>query len=138
MSLLTQIFLNAVYLKHGFLSLHLWNKKREIKIARCNWNTRTHFLYSTYNCKEEFLYIQFFSYLECCFIYLLCRNCEKEHVKENTFCAGLKSFKILPIEPLAVDSVKIGESQGSVALKQEYKNIKLYGLTKNLDIKNYK
>nr|XP_033333032.1 protein takeout-like [Megalopta genalis] len=50
---------------------------------------------------------------------------------------GMKAFKILPIEPLAVDSVKIGESQGSVSLRQEYKNIKLYGLTKQLVVKNY-
>ncbi|XP_076231190.1 take-out-like carrier protein [Calliopsis andreniformis] len=50
---------------------------------------------------------------------------------------GLKNFKILPIEPLAVDSVKIGESQGSVALRQEYRNIKLHGLTKHLEVKNY-
>ncbi|XP_029038213.2 protein takeout-like [Osmia bicornis bicornis] len=54
-----------------------------------------------------------------------------------SLAGGLKSFKILPIEPLAVDSVKIGESQGSVTLKQEYKNIKLYGLTKQLQIQNY-
>lgn len=51
---------------------------------------------------------------------------------------GLKSFKILPLEPLAVDSVKIGESEGSVTLAQEYKNIKLHGLTKGLQIHNYK
>lgn len=54
-----------------------------------------------------------------------------------SLAGGMKSFKILPLEPLAVDSVKIGESQGSVTLRQEYKNIKLYGLTKNLEIKNY-
>ncbi|XP_053985809.1 protein takeout-like [Hylaeus volcanicus] len=54
-----------------------------------------------------------------------------------SLAGGLKSFKILPIEPLAVDSVKIGESQGSVTLRQEYRNIKLHGLTKNLQIKNY-
>ncbi|XP_012273717.1 protein takeout [Orussus abietinus] len=50
---------------------------------------------------------------------------------------GLKSFRILPLEPLAVDSVKIGESQGPVTLKQEYKNIKLHGLTQGLQVKNY-
>lgn len=54
-----------------------------------------------------------------------------------SLAGGLKSFKILPIEPLAVDSVKIGDSQGSVTLKQEYRNIKLHGLTKNLQVKNY-
>ncbi|XP_066592798.1 protein takeout-like [Prorops nasuta] len=51
---------------------------------------------------------------------------------------GLKPFRILPIEPLAVESVKIGESEGSVTLKQEYRNIKLYGLTKGLQISNYR
>ncbi|XP_076173818.1 take-out-like carrier protein [Ptiloglossa arizonensis] len=54
-----------------------------------------------------------------------------------SLAGGLKNFKILPVEPLLVDSVKIGESQGSVALRQEYRNIKLHGLTKNLQIKNY-
>ncbi|XP_050460828.1 protein takeout [Cataglyphis hispanica] len=47
---------------------------------------------------------------------------------------GLKSFKILPLEPLAVNSVKIGESQGSVSLKQEYRNVKVHGLTKGLHL----
>ncbi|KAK1130646.1 hypothetical protein K0M31_018763 [Melipona bicolor] len=50
---------------------------------------------------------------------------------------GLKSFKILPLEPLLVNSVKIGGSQGSVSLRQEYRNIKLYGLTKNLELYNH-
>lgn len=50
---------------------------------------------------------------------------------------GLKSFKILPIEPLAVDSIKIGSSEGSISLKQEYRNIKIHGLTKNLKLNNY-
>ncbi|XP_043250259.1 protein takeout-like [Colletes gigas] len=54
-----------------------------------------------------------------------------------SIAGGLKSFKILPIEPLAVDSMKIGESEGSVSLRQEYRNIKLYGLTKDLEIRNY-
>ncbi|XP_076644016.1 take-out-like carrier protein [Halictus rubicundus] len=54
-----------------------------------------------------------------------------------SLAGGLKAFKILPIEPLAVESVKIGESQGSVALRQEYRNIKLHGLTKGLVVKNY-
>lgn len=52
-------------------------------------------------------------------------------------CLGLKDFKILPIEPLAINSVKIGETQGSVSLKQEYRNVKLYGLTKGLQVYNY-
>lgn len=51
---------------------------------------------------------------------------------------GIKSFKILPVEPLAVDSVKIGESEGSVTLSQEYRNIKLYGLTKGVKVYNYR
>ncbi|XP_017893279.1 protein takeout-like [Ceratina calcarata] len=66
-------------------------------------------------------------------------KCVAEAVKDAvvSLAGGLKSFKILPIEPLAVDSVKIGNSQGSVTLKQEYRNIKLHGLTKNLEVKNY-
>ncbi|XP_016905697.2 protein takeout [Apis cerana] len=66
-------------------------------------------------------------------------QCIADAVKDAvvSLAGGLKSFKILPIEPLTVDSVKIGESQGSVTLRQEYKNIKLYGLTKNLEVKNY-
>lgn len=55
-----------------------------------------------------------------------------------SLAGGLKSFKILPLEPLNVDSVKIGESEGSVSLMQEYKNIKIYGLTKGLVVSNYK
>lgn len=54
-----------------------------------------------------------------------------------SMAGGLKSFKILPVEPLTMESVKIGGSQGSVSLKQEYRNIKLYGLTKGLVVKNY-
>ncbi|XP_003488074.1 protein takeout-like [Bombus impatiens] len=50
---------------------------------------------------------------------------------------GLKSLRILPIEPLSVDSVNIGGTQGSVTLKQEYKNIKLYGLTKGIKLYNH-
>ncbi|XP_018348855.1 PREDICTED: protein takeout-like [Trachymyrmex septentrionalis] len=50
---------------------------------------------------------------------------------------GLKSFKILPIEPLAIDSIKIGSSEGSVSLKQEYRNVKIHGLTKNMELYNY-
>ncbi|KAF3427238.1 hypothetical protein E2986_02260 [Frieseomelitta varia] len=54
--------------------------------------------------------------------------------------AGGENFSvptIFPVEPLLVDNVKIGGSQGSVSLKQEYKNIKLYGLTKDLEIHNH-
>jgi len=53
-------------------------------------------------------------------------------------CLGLKDFKILPIEPLAIDSIKIGESEGSVSLKQEYKNVKIYRLTKDMQLYNYR
>jgi len=53
-------------------------------------------------------------------------------------CLGLKDFKILPLEPLAIDSIKIGESEGSMSLKQEYKNIKIYGITKDMQLYNYR
>ncbi|KZC08042.1 PREDICTED: protein takeout-like [Dufourea novaeangliae] len=67
-------------------------------------------------------------------------KCVSESARDAvvSLAGGLKSFKILPIEPLAVDSVKIGESQGSVTLRQEYRNIKLHGLTKQLEVKNYR
>ncbi|XP_017763070.1 PREDICTED: protein takeout-like [Eufriesea mexicana] len=66
-------------------------------------------------------------------------NCIAEAAQDAvvSLARGLKSFKILPIEPLAVDNLKIGESQGSVALRQEYKNIKIHGLTKDLKVKSY-
>lgn len=66
-------------------------------------------------------------------------SCVAEAAKNAiiSMAGGLKSFKILPIEPLAVDSVKIGEAQGSVTLKQEYRNIKLHGLTKDLQMLDY-
>ncbi|XP_011687141.1 PREDICTED: protein takeout-like [Wasmannia auropunctata] len=54
-----------------------------------------------------------------------------------SMAGGLKAFKILPLEPLAVDSIKIGESEGTVSLQQEYRNVKLYGLTKGLQVYNY-
>ncbi|KAK2582559.1 hypothetical protein KPH14_004850 [Odynerus spinipes] len=56
----------------------------------------------------------------------------------TSLAGGLKAFKILPLEPLAVDNIKIGEAEGSVSLMQEYKNIKLHGLTKGLVVKDYK
>ncbi|XP_071570862.1 take-out-like carrier protein [Temnothorax nylanderi] len=66
-------------------------------------------------------------------------ECITDAVKDAvvSLAKGLKSFKILPIEPLAVDTLKIGESQGSVSLKQEYRNAKIYGLTKDLQVYNY-
>ncbi|XP_011306432.1 protein takeout-like [Fopius arisanus] len=51
---------------------------------------------------------------------------------------GIKSLKLLPIDPLSVDKVTIGEGGGAVRLKQSYKNIKLYGLSKGLEISDYK
>ncbi|XP_011863107.1 PREDICTED: protein takeout [Vollenhovia emeryi] len=50
---------------------------------------------------------------------------------------GLKSFKILPLEPLEINNLEIGANDGSVALKQEYQNVKIYGLTKNLQVYDY-
>ncbi|XP_024876958.1 protein takeout-like [Temnothorax curvispinosus] len=66
-------------------------------------------------------------------------ECIADAVKDAvvSLAKGLKSFKILPIDPLVVDSLKIGESQGSVSLKQEYRNVKIYGLTKDLQVYNY-
>ena len=45
---------------------------------------------------------------------------------------GLKEFKILPLEPVDVNSITIGGSGGAVSLKQIYKNLKIYGVTKGL------
>lgn len=56
----------------------------------------------------------------------------------QSLAGGLKPFKILPLEPLTIDNIQIGESDGSVSLMQEYKNTQLYGITKDLVIKNYK
>ncbi|XP_015520401.1 protein takeout [Neodiprion lecontei] len=56
----------------------------------------------------------------------------------KSLSAGLRNFRILPIEPLAVDSIKIGESTGPVSVKQSYRNIKLYGLTRGLEVNNYR
>ncbi|KAG5326904.1 TAKT protein, partial [Acromyrmex heyeri] len=66
-------------------------------------------------------------------------ECLTDAIKDAivSMAKGLKSFKILPIEPLAVDSIKIGNSEGTVSLKQEYRNIKIHGLTKNLKLYNY-
>lgn len=47
---------------------------------------------------------------------------------------GLRSMKVVPIEPLQLDSISIGGSQGTVTLKQDFKNVKLYGLTKGLKV----
>ncbi|XP_029669800.1 protein takeout [Formica exsecta] len=66
-------------------------------------------------------------------------DCVADAVKDAiiSMAKGLKSFKILPLEPLAISSVKIGESQGAVSIEQEYRNIKLHGLTKGLQLYNY-
>ncbi|KYN18498.1 PREDICTED: protein takeout-like [Trachymyrmex cornetzi] len=66
-------------------------------------------------------------------------ECLTDAVKDAvvSMAKGLKSFKILPIEPLAVDRIKIGSSEGSVSLKQEYRNVKIHGLTKNMRVYNY-
>ncbi|XP_012063319.1 PREDICTED: uncharacterized protein LOC105626636 [Atta cephalotes] len=66
-------------------------------------------------------------------------ECLTDAIKDAvvSMAKGLKSFKILPIEPLAIDSIKIGSSEGSVSLKQEYRNVKIHGLTKNMEVYNY-
>lgn len=58
-------------------------------------------------------------------------------ILSENFFLGLKSLKILPLEPLAVDRMSIGGTTGVVALKQEYKNIKLHGLTKGIKVSDY-
>ncbi|XP_018047683.1 PREDICTED: protein takeout-like [Atta colombica] len=65
-------------------------------------------------------------------------ECLTDAIKDAvvSMAKGLKSFKILPIEPLAIDSIKI-DSEGSVSLKQEYRNVKIHGLTKNMEVYNY-
>ncbi|XP_063987968.1 protein takeout-like [Diachasmimorpha longicaudata] len=67
-------------------------------------------------------------------------ECFAEAAKQaiGLLASGLKSLKVLPIDPLSVDSVSIGEGGGAVNLKQKYKNIKLYGLAKGLEISDYK
>lgn len=50
---------------------------------------------------------------------------------------GVKSLKILPLEPLLINTVKIGNSGGSVSLEQEYYNMKLHGLTKGPRINSF-
>ncbi|XP_014488713.1 PREDICTED: protein takeout-like [Dinoponera quadriceps] len=42
-------------------------------------------------------------------------------------------IKILPIEPLTIDYMRINSS-GPVSLTQEYRNMKIYGLTKNVQV----
>lgn len=66
-------------------------------------------------------------------------ECIADAVKDAvvSMAKGLKNFKILPIEPLAIDNIKIGSLEGSVSLKQEYRNVKIHGLTKNIQVYNY-
>ncbi|RLU24307.1 hypothetical protein DMN91_002395 [Ooceraea biroi] len=47
---------------------------------------------------------------------------------------GLKEFKLRPIDPLEINSIKFGDGQSAVSLKQEYWNITLSGITKNLQV----
>jgi len=54
-----------------------------------------------------------------------------------SFAKGNRGLKVVPLEPLLVDSISIGATgEASVSLKQEYKNIKLNGLTKGLKTTN--
>lgn len=66
-------------------------------------------------------------------------ECITDAVKDAviSMAKGLKSFKILPLDPLVIDSIKIGESEGSVSLKQEYRNVTIHGLTKNMQLYDY-
>ncbi|XP_043468294.1 protein takeout-like [Leptopilina heterotoma] len=50
---------------------------------------------------------------------------------------GLKAYKILPLDPLKISGISIGEAGGSVSVKQEYKNVEVHGLTKNLEKRNF-
>ncbi|KAK0176778.1 hypothetical protein PV328_000883 [Microctonus aethiopoides] len=58
--------------------------------------------------------------------------------KATIFLAnGLKSLEVPPIEPLAIERMTVGETHGVVALKQDFRNIKLHGLTKGLKVTGY-
>lgn len=48
--------------------------------------------------------------------------------------SGYKDLDIQSLEPLAVDKFSIGSTK---YLKQQYDNVKLYGLTKSLKIGDY-
>ncbi|XP_043289153.1 uncharacterized protein [Venturia canescens] len=52
-----------------------------------------------------------------------------------SMAGGLKSFKILPLDPLAVDSVSIGDNGGVVSIQQDYQNVKVHGLAQGLRLK---
>lgn len=44
----------------------------------------------------------------------------------------------MPLDPLKISGISIGEAGGSVSVKQEYKNVEVHGLTKNLEKRNFK
>ncbi|XP_008557812.1 protein takeout [Microplitis demolitor] len=50
---------------------------------------------------------------------------------------GVPSLNVLPLEPLGIDNMSIGESGSIASFKQNYRNIKVYGLTKGLNVSNY-
>lgn len=51
--------------------------------------------------------------------------------------SGLGNLGVLPVDPLKVNEIKIGQGQGSVALNIDMKNITMYGLA-NSRMLNYR
>ncbi|XP_014483186.1 PREDICTED: protein takeout-like [Dinoponera quadriceps] len=51
----------------------------------------------------------------------------------NVLANGDSALKILPIDPLAIDYMRINSS-GPVSVTQEYRNMKIYGMTKNMQV----
>lgn len=51
---------------------------------------------------------------------------------------GLKEYKVLPLDPLKVSGISIGDAGGSVSVKQDYKNVEVHGLTRDLEKRSFK
>ncbi|XP_074097354.1 take-out-like carrier protein [Cotesia typhae] len=66
-------------------------------------------------------------------------QCVNEAAKQAivSMANGIPSLNILPIEPLGINSMSIGESGTIASFKQNYRNIKVHGLTKGLNVTNY-
>lgn len=68
--------------------------------------------------------------------YTKCLN-EAVEVAASILVNGLKNLKILPIDPLQINRVKFGDqtsTKQSVSLEQEYRDIKITGISKGLKI----
>lgn len=44
----------------------------------------------------------------------------------------------MPLEPLKINGISIGENGGSVSVKQEYKDVEVHGLTLNLEKRKFR